>query len=98
MVEHTAREGERDPDALRLLYDDHWVAGAVLSPEARSVKIEFADGAAVSTPLVWVSTPINAGFFSTRLVPLSTTHGAATGVVASDGSGNTLSRSVLSNG
>jgi hypothetical protein len=96
----TVQQGEVDPNALRLVYDeDRWVAGAVLSQQARVINILFADGTAVSTPLIWVSAPINAGFFSTSLVALSSEHGAATAVVASDDSGNVVSRlSLLSNG
>jgi hypothetical protein len=98
IAERTLRNGELDPNALRLMYDDRWVAGAVLSPAARSVKVEFADGAAVSTQLVWVSAPINAGFFSISLAALPTDHGAASAVVASDDSGDIISRSLLSSG
>jgi hypothetical protein len=98
LVERPLREGELDPNALRLVYDRRWVAGVVLPPKARTISIEFADGTAVSTPLVWVSAPINAGFFSTSLVALSAEHGRAIGVVASDESGNIVSRSLLSHG
>lgn len=98
LVDRPLREGELDPNALRLIHDDGWIAGVVLSPQARSVTIEFADGTALSTPLIWVSAPINAGFFSTSLVALSAERGPATGVVASDEAGNIVSRSLLANG
>jgi hypothetical protein len=98
LMERTIQNGERDPNALRLIYNDQWVAGVVLSPMARGVQIEFADGTTVNAQLVWVSAPVNASFFSASLVTLVSEHGAATAIVASDDAANIVSRALLSNG
>lgn len=38
-------------------------SGSVLIDEARTVRFDFEDGAQATVPLVWVSEPIDAGFF-----------------------------------
>ena len=41
-----------------------WITGAALSPAVSDVVIRFSDGTAVHPQIVWVSAPINAGFFA----------------------------------
>jgi hypothetical protein len=41
-----------------------WITGAALSVIVSDVVIRFSDGSAVHPQLVWVSAPINAGFFA----------------------------------
>jgi len=40
------------------------IGGTVLSDETATVTIEFADGSSVDVPFIYVSTPIDAGFFA----------------------------------
>jgi hypothetical protein len=40
-----------------------WVVGYALSPTISRVVIRFSDGSSVDAPIVWVSAPINAGFY-----------------------------------
>jgi hypothetical protein len=46
-------------------------SGATTLPDARTVAIEYADGATETTPLVWVSKPIDAAFF---IYPIPRSH------------------------
>jgi hypothetical protein len=41
-----------------------WITGAALSPSVSDVVIRFSDGTAVHPRILWVSAPINAGFFA----------------------------------
>jgi hypothetical protein len=41
-----------------------WITGAALSAAVSDVVIRFSDGSAVHPQIVWVSAPINAGFFA----------------------------------
>lgn len=72
------------------------VFGDVLSPQADHLKLTYANGDSVSIPLVLVSDPIKAGFF-TYQIPSSELDGAdwpaSLGVVGSDGM--TLATSTL---
>jgi hypothetical protein len=39
------------------------IDGSTTLPDAATVDIQFEDGNSVAVPIVWVSAPINAGFF-----------------------------------
>jgi hypothetical protein len=41
-----------------------WISGYVNASDARDVAIKFSDGTTIHPEIVWVSEPINAGFFS----------------------------------
>ena len=41
-----------------------WITGDVIAPTVRDVVIRFSDGRTVHPWIVWVSAPINAGFFA----------------------------------
>jgi hypothetical protein len=41
-----------------------WINGDAMSPAVNDVVIRFGDGSAVHPRIVWVSAPINAGFFA----------------------------------
>lgn len=41
-----------------------WVVGSAISPTVSDVVIRFSDGSSVRPHIVWVSAPINAGFFA----------------------------------
>lgn len=40
-----------------------WIGGDAISPTVRDVIIRFSDGSSVRPHIIWVSAPINAGFF-----------------------------------
>lgn len=41
-----------------------WVVGSVLAPEIETVQLLYQDGERVTLPYVWVSEPIDAGFYA----------------------------------
>ena len=41
-----------------------WISGTFLETEIQRLEVEFEDGALAPVPLVWVTAPIDAGFFS----------------------------------
>lgn len=41
-----------------------WITGSAISPTVTDVVIRFSDGSSVHPHIVWVSAPINAGFFA----------------------------------
>jgi hypothetical protein len=50
--------------ALLRLGQPEWITGDALAPAVSDVMIRFSDGATVMPRIVWVSAPINAGFFA----------------------------------
>jgi len=56
----------RAANAIRLhsLAVPTWISGYVSATTAKSVAITFSDGTTVQPEVVWVSVPINAGFFA----------------------------------
>jgi hypothetical protein len=62
--------------------------GNVLDVDGRSLVVEFVDGTKDEVPFVWVSEPINAGFWRYR-IPAGT---QPTAVVLRDGKGDELAR------
>ena len=69
------------------------IGGSVLSPDAARLELRYEDGATEQIPLVWVSAPIDAGFF---LHPIASEHRRAGHYPASltllDGSGHAIAR------
>jgi hypothetical protein len=50
--------------ALLRLGRPEWVIGDVIAPTVDDVVIRFSDGSTIHPRIVWVSAPINAGFFA----------------------------------
>src|SRR5204862_45807 len=50
--------------ALLRLGVPEWITGDVISPAVSDVVIRFSDGSSLHPRIVWVSAPINAGFFA----------------------------------
>jgi hypothetical protein len=46
-----------------------WITGDFLDPQIRRIELEYEDGAHVLVPFVWVTAPIDAGFFSIDVPP-----------------------------
>jgi hypothetical protein len=46
-----------------------WISGHFLDPEIRRLELEYEDGASVDVPFVWVTEPIDAGFFAVDVPP-----------------------------
>jgi hypothetical protein len=55
------------------LESDHggaaWINGDFLEPEVRTIELEYEDEARAPVPFVWVTAPIDAGFFSFDVPP-----------------------------
>jgi hypothetical protein len=69
------------------------VAGELLAPKARSLEVEYADGTATQIPFIWVTKPIDAGFFL-YAIPAAHRRGAARAVAVSarDATGKVVAR------
>jgi hypothetical protein len=63
------------------------VAGEVHSPRVRSLRLDYADGTTQELSFIWVSKPIDAGFF---LQHLTTSHGSVKAIVALDAAGRVV--------
>ena len=65
--------------------------GGYVRGDVQTVQARYADGTKVTLPVIWVSAPINAGFFA-YVVPSShlTTSDALSSVVALDANGNII--------
>jgi hypothetical protein len=74
---------ERDTGSVSLL------AGEVIARGTQRLEIEYADGSVQGIPFVWVSKPIDAGFF---YVPLPAGHARLRAFAALDGTGKVLAR------
>jgi hypothetical protein len=58
------RNGDRNAGAIGLgRYGSHVLAGYVFDKRITNFEVRFKDAAAVSLPLLWVSRPIDAGFY-----------------------------------
>jgi len=55
--------------ALLRLGVPEWITGDATAPEVSDVVIRFSDGSAVHPRIVWVSAPIDAGFFAYDVRP-----------------------------
>ena len=69
------------------------VAGELLAAKTRSLEVEYADGTATQIPFIWVTKPINAGFFL-YVIPAAHRRGAARAVAVSvrDSNGKVIAR------
>jgi hypothetical protein len=69
------------------------VGGEVLAPRTRTLEVAYADGTTTQVPFIWVTKPINAGFF---LYVIPTAHrrggGRAVAVSARDANGKVIAR------
>jgi hypothetical protein len=70
-----------------------WIDGSTTLEDAASVEVQFEDGTSVTIPVVWVSAPIDAGFFG-YAVPASHLRVGARPVllILRDANGNELRR------
>jgi hypothetical protein len=67
--------------------------GTLFATETERLVAEFADGAEIEIPIVWVSPPIDAGFYLYWVPAEHRRHGHhMTALVAEDGDGTTLAR------
>jgi len=69
----------------------YYLSGTVLAKGANRLELTLADGSVRTLPLLWVSPPIEAGFFLTELPSSPTTFPAVLNLF--DESGRLLSRS-----
>lgn len=46
-----------------------WISGSFLDPEIQRLELEYEDGVRALVPLVWVTAPIDAGFFAVDVPP-----------------------------
>jgi hypothetical protein len=81
--------------ALLRLGVPEWITGDVISPAVSDVVIRFSDGSTVHPRIVWVSAPINAGFFAydVPVADQSTPH--VTAVDAYDSEGRLISHQIF---
>jgi hypothetical protein len=69
------------------------IDGSTTLHDAASVEVRFEDGSSVTVPVVWVSAPIDAGFFGYEVPPAHLRVGARPNLlVLHDASGNELRR------
>jgi hypothetical protein len=72
------------------------VMGTISAPAAQTLTVEYRDGTSKRLPFVWVTKPIDAGFFSFRIPPAHQDGAArATAVTIRDRSGTLISRQRL---
>lgn len=64
---------ERPSFSAGWLESDHrgaaWISGDFLDPQIQRIELEYEDGTRAPVPLVWVTAPIDAGFFSFDVPP-----------------------------
>jgi hypothetical protein len=82
------------------LESDHggasWINGDFLDPEIARIELEYEDGTLAPVPFVWVTAPIDAGFFSFDVPPEHLPAGhRATAIRAFDEDGDELARQKL---
>lgn len=67
------RTGRDQPFNTGWLQSDHggvaWISGNFHDPEIRRIEVEYEDGTTAPVPFVWVTAPIDAGFFSLDVPP-----------------------------
>jgi len=71
------------------------VSGEVLAPAARSVAIEYADGTTKQLSFLWVTKPIDAGFFAFMVPAAHQTKAQPRAVTIRDAHGKLLAREPL---
>jgi hypothetical protein len=73
-----------------------WISGHFLDADIRRIEVEYADGATVPVPFVWITAPIDAGFFAFDVPPdRETRDRGAAFVRAFDEDGDEIARSEL---
>jgi hypothetical protein len=73
-----------------------WISGHFLDPDIRRLALEYVDGTSVPIPFVWVTAPIDAGFFALDVPPQrETIERRAAFVVAFDEDGVEVERNEL---
>jgi hypothetical protein len=76
-----------------------WVTGSAISPRVSDVVIRFSDGSSVRPHTVWVSAPINAGFFAYDIpADQQSSQDHATTVEAYDQDGKLVSKQTITGG
>jgi hypothetical protein len=76
-----------------------WVVGSAISPTVNDVVIRFSDGSSVRPHIVWVSAPINAGFFAYDIpADQQSSQDHATAVEAYDQDGKLVSKQTITGG
>jgi hypothetical protein len=69
------------------------IAGHVLDPAIERLELRYEDGGQIEIPIVWVSPPIDAGFYAYEVAPETLSEGRrATFLVALDGDGDDVAR------
>ena len=81
--------------ALLRLGVPEWITGDVISPAVRDVVIRFSDGHTVHPRVVWVSAPINAGFFAYNVPVADQSDPHVTAVDAYDPKGRLVSHQIF---
>jgi hypothetical protein len=71
------------------------VSGEVLTPAARSVEIDYGDGTTKGVPFLWVTKPIEAGFFAFMVPAAHQTKAQPRAVTIRDARGKLLAREPL---
>jgi hypothetical protein len=85
--------GDRNAGAIGLgRYGSTVLAGYVYDEHIANLEVRFKHAPAVSVPLLWVSPPIDAGFFFYDITPVQQRQGGPVAVVALDAHGNELAR------
>jgi hypothetical protein len=75
------------------------VAGSAISPTVSDVLIRFSDGSSVRPHIVWVSAPINAGFFAYDIpIDQQSSEDHGTEVDAYDQNGKLVSKQTITGG
>ncbi len=76
-----------------------WVVGSAISPTVSDVVIRFSDGSSVRPRIVWVSAPINAGFFAYDIpADQQSSKDHATEVDSYDQNGKLVSKQTITGG
>ena len=76
-----------------------WVTGSAISASVSDVVIRFSDGSSVQPHIVWVSAPINAGFFAYDIpAEQQSSDDHATAVEAYDQDGKLVSKQTITGG
>jgi hypothetical protein len=76
-----------------------WVVGSAISPTVSDVVVQFSDGSSVRPHIVWVSAPINAGFFAYDIpTDRQSSEDHATEIEAFDHNGKLVSKQTITGG
>jgi hypothetical protein len=81
--------------ALLRLGVPEWITGDAITPAVSDVVIRFSDGHTVHPRIVWVSAPINAGFFAYDVPVADQSNPHVTAVDAYDSKGRLVSHQIF---